>query len=221
MLQEKQEPEPQEEPEPRLYYFVGLIFLWLIPCFIVWISLSSLFAAPAVWLADLILTSALPEFVHEFTLSGSQAMLATNFGELDGKIVSAEIAGYRLAYPLNTRILSYSIPFYAALHFATQSSVGPAEKSGSRLAMGLLLLYPLMVVGLVAVCVKNLMLGLWLGPAFVDSSSTAASIIGLMYQLSTLMVPPLAPVLVWVWQSRENPALRQLLENATGIKREK
>lgn len=203
---------PKTDPDaPKLYQFVGLVFLWLIPCFVVWVSLSSLLAAPAVWLADLILTSTLPDIVHNFTLAGPQALLATHFGELDGEIVSAQIAGYRLAYPLNTRILSYSLPFYAALHFATQTTSGISgnESSLGGFGKGLMLLYPLLVLGLVSICLKNLMLGL--GPVFIESSSIWASIIGLLYQLNTLMVPPLAPIMIWAWQSRNSSLIQQLL----------
>lgn len=199
---------------PKLYQFVGLVFLWLIPCFVVWVSLSSLLAAPAVWISELILTSALPDIVHNFTLAGPQAMLATHFGEVDGEIVSAQVAGYRLAYPINTRILTYALPFYGALHFATQTTSGISGNDGSLAGFGkgLLFLYPLLVLGLVSISLKNLMLGL--GPVFIDSGSIWAQVIGLMYQLSTLMVPPLAPIMIWAWQSRESSLMQRPLVKA-------
>ncbi len=206
----------EDTEPPKLYKFVGLVFLWLVPCFVVWVSLSSMLAAPAVWLSELILTAALPDIVYDFTLAGPQALLSTHFGELDGEIVSAQVAGYRLAYPLNTRILTYSLPFYAALHFATVTTDGFFEKNTFRFSMGLLLLYPLLIVGVISVSLKNLMLGL--GPIFIDISSTGGSIIAMMYQLSTLMVPALAPILVWAWQSRESPMLQKLLKDSLGVK---
>ena len=195
---------------PKLYQFVGLVFLWLIPCFIVWVSLSSLIAGPAVWVTELILTSALPDVVHGFTLTGAKALLSTHFGELDGEIVSAQVAGYRLAYHLNTQVLSYSLPFYAALHFATPADNDNRDTNGlARFGRGLLVLYPLFIFGLIAVNLKNLMLGL--GGVFIDGSSFGASAIGMMYQFSTLMIPPLAPIMVWGWQSRQSALLQQLL----------
>lgn len=206
----------EDTDPPKLYKFVGLVFLWLVPCFVVWVSLSSMLAAPAVWISKLILTTALPDIVHDFTLAGPQALLSTHFGELDGKIVSAQVAGYRLAYPLNTRILTYSLPFYAALHFATVTTDGFFERNTFRFSMGLLLLYPLLIVGLISVCLKNLMLGLGLN--FIDLSSIGGSTIAMIYQLSTLMVPALAPILVWAWQSRESPMLQKLLKDSLGIK---
>ncbi len=189
---------------PKLHQFVGQVFLWLTFCFLVWIPLSSLLAAPAVWITNLILTHSIPEFVKEFSLNGPQALLVTHFGELDGEIVSARLAGYHLAFPLNTQILTYSFPFYAALSYIT-----PSGENLARFARGSLVLYVLLIAGLISICLTKLMAGL--GPVFIDGYSLSASIIGIMSQFSTLMVPPLAPVLLWAWQSRHNAFLRQLL----------
>lgn len=196
---------------PNLFYFVGLIFLWLIPCFAAWVSISGALVFPAVWVNNVLLTSALPDIVHSFTNAGPQAILTTHFGVIDGDIVTARLAGYRLGYPINTRILSYSLPFYAALHFATETTAGAATGGNNYLKFGkgLVILYPLLILGLLAVNLKNLMLGL--GGIFIESNSAAGSVIAMTYQLSTLMIPSLAPLLVWAWQSRESPLLQQLL----------
>ena len=211
-MTDTQTPIPKRNDDaPKLYRFVGLIFLWLIPCFFIWVSLSSFLAAPAVWASEQILTYALPDIINTFSLSGSQAMLTTHFGDLDGQIVSARAAGYRLAFPLNTRIVTYSLPFYAALHFATPSSntTSGNDANMAGLCKGLLLLYPLIILGLISISLKNLMLGL--GPAFIEGTSIGASLIGLGYQLSTLMVPTVAPIMIWAWQSRNSTLIQQLL----------
>ena len=189
---------------PKLYRFVGLVFIWMVPSFALWVPLSAMLAAPAVWLTNVILTYFLPDVVHELTLNGTQTLLTTHFGELNSEIVSARLAGYRIAFPFNTQILTYSLPFYAALSYAT-----PGGDSFGRFARGSLALYVLLIVGLISVSLKSLMLGL--GPVFIDGFSTPATIIGISYQFSTLMVPPLAPVLVWAWQSRHSPLLQKLL----------
>ena len=200
-----------ESKKPKLYHFVGLIFLWLIPCFVVWFSSRGAWAFPAVWVNNLLLTFTLPDIVYSFDSAGPQALLTTHFGELDGDIVSARLAGYRLAFPINTRILSYSLPFYAALHFATETTAGAGTGGNNYLKFGkgLLILYPLLILGMISINLKNLMLGL--GGAFVESGSAAGSAIAMMYQLSTLMIPPLAPILIWAWQSKDSPLLQQFL----------
>jgi hypothetical protein len=68
----------------------------------------------------------------------------------------------------------------------------------------------LVVLGLVVVSLKNLMLGL--GEVFFAQTDVLvpnAHLIGILYQLSILIVPPVAPILVWTWQSRDNPLLQQ------------
>ena len=191
---------------PKLYRFIGELFIWLTIWFIVWIFMGFMLAVPAVWLAEDILTNVLPEFVFEFNLNGSQALLVSNFGELDGEIVSARLAGDHLAFPINTQILTYSFPFYVALSFATNDGVNFAG-----LVRGLLVLYMLLIVGIISICLKSLMAGL--GPVFIDGFSTSAAVIAIASQFSTLMIPTLAPLLVWAWQSRKSTYLRQLLVN--------
>lgn len=190
--------------KPNLRRFIGLVLVLLIPSFVLWMAISPWLAAPGVWLTDLILTVWMPDVVAGVQLKGSQALLMTNYGEVDGKIVSATQAGYQMGLPMDVRLLSYSIPFYAALHFAT-----PQNDSLAKFGWGLWMLYPLIVFGLVSVCLKNLMLAV--GEPFFGQTATLVPnehVIGILYQLSILIIPPVAPILVWVWQSRDNALLQ-------------
>lgn len=189
---------------PKLYKFVGAVFIWLIVWFTGWYFVSSILAIPAVRLSEAILTFFLPDFVYEINLTGSQAVLVSNFGELDGEIVSGRLAGNQLAFLVNTQILTYSLPFYGALSYATKEGVEWME-----FISGLFVLYLLIVFGMISICLKNLMVGL--APVFVDGMSVTGSFIGVISQFSTLIIPTLAPLLIWAWQSRNNPYLRQLL----------
>ena len=190
--------------QPKLYKFVGELFVWLIVWFIVWMFVNTILIIPVVWFVEVILQYSLPEYVFEFNQIGSKALLVTHFGELDGEIVSARLAGDHLAFFLNTQILSYSFPLYAALSFTTPEGV---NRSG--FVRGFLMLYLLLAVCMISVNLKNLMMGL--GPVFIDGLSASASIIGIMFQFSTLMIPTIAPLLIWGWQSRNSSYLRQLL----------
>ena len=193
---------------PTLRRFFGLVALLIPACFVVWHALGSVIAAPVVWLAGEILIAWLPALVSEVTLDGTAMFVTSAVGELNGEIVSAEDAGGPLAFRLDTRILTYSIPFYAALHFAT-----PMPGTIERFARGLLILWLLVVVGLVFTALKDLMLTL--GPSFHDLGAvppTAA--IALLYQFSVLMVPPVAPVLLWAFEARTTGLFPQLLVQA-------
>ena len=114
---------------PKLYKFVVELFIWLVVWFSVWFFLSPVLAFPAVWLSEVILQFSLPDFVYEFSQNGTQALLVSNFGEIGGEIVSARLAGDHLAFRLNTQILTCSLPFYAALSFATDEGTSPSDSS--------------------------------------------------------------------------------------------
>ncbi len=86
-------------------------------------------AVPAVRLAEVLLTYFLPEYVFEFDLNGTQAMMLTHFGEVGGQIMSAKRAGNHLAFPINTQILTYSFPLYIALTYVT---TGRGNLAGCR-----------------------------------------------------------------------------------------
>ena len=196
-----------------LYRFIGLVLLLMVPFFALWYALGALPSAPALWLTQGLLPWALPEVVQSVSIERHQLLVLTQFGELEGSVVALEHADYQLAFPLNTRILSYSIPFYAALHFASR-----IEGSLERFARGLLVLWVLMFIGIVSVTLKNLMLGLgddllWQATATPLPSANA---IALLFQFSTLIVPTVTPVLLWAWSVRDSPRWRAVLLGQSG-----
>ena len=136
----------------HLRQFLLFVFALLIPCFVFWTVTSGALATPAVGLVHLILTHWFPDVVNALYLDGPNALLMTQFGEMAGELVPLAGAEYRLGFQVNPRILSYSLPFYTALHFATQK-----DKYLSSYLWGLLLLYPLLVFGLLCLCLKELM----------------------------------------------------------------
>ncbi len=197
-----------------LYRFIGLVLLLMIPFFGLWYALGALPSAPALWLAQVTLPWALPEVVQSVVIDGDELMVFTLFGEVGQQVVPLNQAEYQLAFPSNTRILSYSIPFYAALHFASH-----IDGSIERFARGLLILWLLMFIGVIAVTLKNLMLGL--GDLLWTASTTplpSANVIALLFQFCTLIVPTVAPLMLWAWSVRESPVWRAILlgETAAG-----
>ena len=133
-------------------------------------------------------------------------VVAAAVGELNGAILPAAEAGNQLAFQLDTRTLTYSIPFYAALHFAT-----PMENTLERFARGLLILWLLVIVGLVCIALKDLMLGLG-DTFFATATLPPAAAIALTYQFSVLMVPPVAPILLWAFEARNLGLFPQLID---------
>ena len=96
------------------------------------------------------------------------------------------------------------------MHFA--SSI---EASFERYARSVLVLWLLMFVGFIAVALKDLMLGV--GPVMFETSTLPPpAVIGLVYQFSVLIVPTVAPLLLWAWVVRDSPRWRALLLGRTG-----
>jgi len=192
------------EQRPLLRFVLGVLGL-LPAAFLVWYFLGSAIAAPAVMIIKPVLLGWLPQVIDSMALQGTDLMVLARFGELDGAILAAEQAGNQLGYPVNTRSLSYSIPFFTALYFAT-----PMRGGIDRYCWCLLILWGLLALGLIGVTLKNLMLGL--GSVFLEQAYVPpADAIALLYQLSTLMVPPLAPVILWAYVARDSTPFAQLL----------
>ncbi|MFK8041467.1 exosortase H-associated membrane protein [Congregibacter sp.] len=191
-----------------LLRFTLIVFALLPACFLVWYFLGNFIAAPAVVLVEPVLIAWLGDTVASVGLQGTDLLIMSNYGEDGGRIMAAEQAGNQLGYTINTRTLSYSIPFFTALHLAT-----PMRASWEKFAWCLLGLWILLALGLISTALKDLMLGL--GAAFMESEAVPPTdIIALAYQFSTLMVPPLAPVLLWAYTAKDSPTFIGLLPEA-------
>ena len=94
--------------------FLLYVFTLLIPCFVLWTVASGPIAIPAIGVADMILSSWFPDVVNGLFIDGPNALLLTEFGEQNGQPIPLSQAEYRLGFVMNTRILSYSLPFYTA-----------------------------------------------------------------------------------------------------------
>lgn len=191
----------------HLRQFLILVFVLLIPCFALWQVFAGLLATPAIGFVNSLLGYWLPGVVDTLYVDGKGALLMTNYGEQGGRTVVLAQAEYQLGFPVQTRIVSYCLPFYTALHFAT-----PRTDYFNSWVLGLLLLYPLIAFGLLAICLKELMVGL--GTAFLqhpDAWVPDANLIALVYQINVLIVPVVAPAAIWLWQSRRTPLLHGLM----------
>jgi len=195
---------PERAP---LGQFLIYLFILLLPCFALWHVAAMALALPVIGFADTVLGPWFPGVVDTLYADGRNALLVTHFGESGGRPVPLAGADYQLGFTIDTRVLSYSLPFYTALHFAN-----PRQNYFNDWILGLLLLYPLMALGLLSLCLKELMVGL--GAVFLEQADAWVpdpNLIGLAYQISVLLVPTLAPAMIWLWQSRETPVLRALL----------
>lgn len=187
--------------------FLLYVFILLVPCFVLWGATSGTLQLPAIGLVHLALTHWFPDIVHGLFADGANALLMTEFGEKDGQPVALAEASHRLGFRVNPRILTYSLPFYTALYFAT-----PRERYLANYLWGLVILYTLATFGLLWLCQKQLMVNL--GSVFLEQSGVpvpGSNLIGILYQLNVLLVPTLAPAMLWLWQSKDSPLLSDML----------
>ena len=165
----------------------------------IWYAAGTLFAAPAVWLTDFLLSSAYPNIVEAAGLQGAEMTVRTQFGEDGGVIMPAADAGNQIALEINTRLVSYSIAFYAALLMASN-----LKDAMYKFCIGLFWLWFIMAFGLASILGKDLLL--MVGAPFLNAPGVPpADLIALTYQFNVLLMPALAPVCLWFWQLRGSP----------------
>ena len=170
----------------------------------IWYAAGTLFAAPAVWLTDFLLSSAYPNIVEAAGLQGFEMIVRTQFGEENGVIMPAADAGNQIALEINTRLVSYSIAFYAALLMASN-----LKDAMYKFCIGLFWLWLIMAFGLASILGKDLLL--MVGAPFLNAPGVPpADLIALTYQFNVLLMPTLAPVCLWFWQLRGSPLWEDL-----------
>jgi hypothetical protein len=177
-----------------------LMTLVLMPItFALWYAAGSLLVGPAAWMAGAVLSGLYSSLIASAGLSDTLFVVSAEFGSLNGTIVSAQQAGNELVFEINTRLVSYSIPFYAALLWSSKLSTAM-----NRFALGLFVLWIAMAIGLIVIAMKELMLAV--GTPFLEATGVPpAPLIALSYQFSVLVAPTLMPVLLWLIQLRGTP----------------
>ena len=173
----------------------------------IWYAAGTLFSAPAVWLCDMLMRLAYPTVLASAGLNGIEMIALTQFGVVEGAITTAEAAGNRIELEVNTRLVSYSIAFYAALLMASN-----LKDALFKFCIGLFLLWLIMAFGLASIMGKELLV--MVGTPFLNTAGVPpADIIALTYQFNVLLMPTLAPVCLWFWQLRGSPLWEALAED--------
>ena len=165
----------------------------------IWYAAGELFSAPAVWLCDALLKNFYSHLIDSVWLQGVKMGALAQFGILEEEVVSAITAGNQIELEINTRLVSYSIAFYASLLMASNLQNGLY-----KFCIGLFCLWVVMAFGLASIVAKDLLV--MVGAPFLSAPSVPpASILALTYQFNVLLMPTLAPVCLWVWQLKDSP----------------
>ena len=189
---------------------LGRVLLWLPVTFAVWYLTATWHLAPVAWLAHHLLQFWLPEAVADLRLHEGKLLLISRFGEVGGQLVANPPPGENLGFLTNPLSYSYSLPLFAALALAT-----PLPGRARRLAIGLGVLLLIELSSMLATQVKTLVFAT--GGAFIAQQqwgAQARDAVALAYQLGSLLLPMVMPLVVWMaghgaYLAQLAPALRR------------
>lgn len=185
--------------KPLHRFMLGVLIFFPLT-FFVWYISAAFHLAPITLLTGKLLAWLVPDALMWLRLDGHTLVLASNFGhDASGAIVSPPVGDDVLGFHLNPLIYSYSLPLLAALILAT-----PGKQKGSNLLWGLLLLLPTEVFSMTFSVLKTLTFEV--GAAFQTQqgmTQTHADMLALGYQMGTLLLPMIAPLVIWVALHRD------------------
>ena len=141
-------------------------------------------------------------------------MVRTQFGVDGGVIMAATDADNQIALETNTRLVSYSIAFYAALLYAAFLIARSLKAAMYKFCISLFWLWVIMAFGLALVLGKELLL--MVGAPFLNAPRVPHADLIALSQFNVLLIPTLALVCLLFWQLRGSPLWEAL---AADIKR--
>ena len=184
---------------PLTRFMLGVLILFPIT-FFVWYLTAAYHLAPVTLITGKLLNWFVPDAIMWLKLSGHELVLATNFGrDTTGAIVSPPLGNDILGFQSNPLVYSYAMPLLCALILAT-----PRGDKGTKLLWGIGLMLPTEIFSMVFKVLKTLAFDV--GPAFLNQqgiSQTGADFIALGYQMGTLLLPMIAPLIIWVVLQRD------------------
>lgn len=173
--------------------------LWLPLCFFLWFYLASPIIFPVTSLAGWILGGLLPDLIIDVKQFGYTLEVTTR--------IAADVApevGRRgtpvVALDVNPMIYAYGLPLFAGLVMATPLSPG---RRALQIGVGYLVLVPVQVWGVCWEVLKILAFELGeRGSEAVGATGLNDNVIALCYQFGYLILPAVAPVVIWVLFNR-------------------
>jgi hypothetical protein len=179
-----------------LYAFLLKAALWLPLCLGLWYWQAEWFNGPAAIVSGWIMQGLFP-WVESVEWSQRIVSVATTLKV--GSAQSPEGQYAAMVAEVNPMIYSYGLPLFAALLFA-----GGGAKIGRKLMLGFLALVPFQAWGICFDLLKQVAISA--GPEVgmqTGFSEWQRNMIALCYQLGYLVLPSVAPVVLWLSLSRQ------------------
>lgn len=184
--------------KPLSRFMLGVLVFFPLTFFLWYVS-APFHLAPITFLSGKLLSVLTPDAVMWLRLDGHTLVLASSFGhDSAGAVVSPPPGDDVLGFQLNPLIYSYSLPLVAALMLAT-----PGKDKWLNLFWGGLLVIPAELFSMVFSVLKTLTFDV--GKAFQVQqgfSQNTVDMIAMGYQVGTLLLPMIVPLIIWVALNR-------------------
>ncbi|MDD5392263.1 MAG: hypothetical protein PHE17_04520 [Thiothrix sp.] len=183
---------------PLQRFMLGVLVFFPLT-FFVWYVTATFHLAPVTLLSGKLLNLLVPDALMWLKLDGHTLVVASNFGrDASGAVLSPPPGEDVLGFHLNPLIYSYSLPLVAALMLAT-----PGKDKWGNLLWGMLLVIPAEMFSMIFSVLKTLTFDV--GAAFQAQqgfSQAGVDAVALGYQVGTLLLPMIAPLIIWVALNR-------------------
>lgn len=179
---------------PRLGELLILASLWMLFGFMLWYYLSALHGIPVRMVAEQLLQATLGEHLRDVVAYPEKRYLV----QVETNIPFTFSDGSRgaLGFIVNPLVYGYGLPLLFGLIMATSQKL---VRKGLVLLVGWLVIAAIQVWGVYWESLKNLSFSFGQEPARVMAEvGVPDTLIALCYQLGVLILPALAPVIIWV-----------------------
>lgn len=172
-----------------LTIFVLSAFAWLIVLTLVWSKVSAWTSYPVGVLSNMVLEQGAPMWVRT-------VRLAPGTMEVDTSVAVTDASGRRgeITVDASPARYAYGLPIFLALLLAARG-----KGRALRAVAGYLLLLPAQAYSLTTYLLMQLVLGTQLDFRGLRIAQWQMELIVYAYQVGALVVPTLAPILIWLW----------------------
>ena len=190
--------------KPLQRFILGVI-IWFPITFFIWYISAGYHLAPIAWLSDQFFAWWMPDAVmwiklQSDPLQGHVLVLASNFGQnATGQVTSPPTGMDVLGFHLNPLIYSYSLPLLYSLILAT-----PEKEKWLKIIWATFLIIPTELFSMVLSVLKTLTFDV--GSVFQQQqqfNQVIVDSIAIGYQAGTLIIPMVAPLIIWVAMHRK------------------
>jgi hypothetical protein len=178
--------------------FFWRIMLWVPVVFVCWYAMAPMLHWPIRWFLSAMVLLGMPEFLTNVsqTITGFDVTTNLNPGAAAGQAFSTRAV---VSTDVDARIYTYGTALFASLTIAAWH-----KDRWQHLWRGWLMLLPFQMLAIFAVAMKQILIDT--APAVraqVDWAQWQFEVVAYLYQFSTLIMPPVTAVAIWLFLHRK------------------